>query len=145
MNLYIQFEKAGDFFVGRSFCGRERHEQAFVESITYFDFSSDPNANTNKTVLDNWIRSRMPEEGHYSDNIILFFKACLASLAFHRQYLEETGHQRSPLRASMFWSERIPLANHAITTYPWNKTKDKPSNLTNLLALLLQQLSSNIN
>jgi hypothetical protein len=93
MNHFIRFEKAGDFYViSRSVSRRERHEHAFVESIPSFDFSSDPNTNTNTTVLDNWIRSRMPEEGRYSDNILTF----LASLAFHSQYLEKTVHQRSP-------------------------------------------------
>jgi hypothetical protein len=61
MNRYIRFESAGDMYVGKSVCGRDRMGEEFAESCPYFDFSDyEPGEKErHHQIIDAWIRSRM--------------------------------------------------------------------------------------
>lgn len=86
MNRYIKYEAAGDQYVGRCVSGRNRLDKRFAESIPYFNFSG-YNALDKEVMmqtLDAWIKTRMPEAGAINEAVFCLFKACLASLLFHK-------------------------------------------------------------
>ena len=76
--------------------------------------------------LDRWIKDRMPESGRQNDAIFFVFKSCLASLIYHRPWLNETIHSDNSIRLSPFWYEDIPYADHVTTCFPWTRTDDTP-------------------
>ena len=128
MNRYIKHENAGDQYVGRCVSGRKRMDSRFAESIPYFDFSEFPSTQkeTMNRVLDNWIKSRMPEGGAKNQAVFFLFKSCLASVVYHRQWWKDNLHQRNPVRGSVFMTEDVPFAEHVRTALPWTKTDDTP-------------------
>ena len=77
-------------------------------------------------MLDEWIKARMPSGGKTNEHILSVFKMCIASLIFHREWLDENIHTGNPLRCSPFWSEVIPFSDHVMTRFPWNRTVDTP-------------------
>ena len=128
LNRYLKYESAGDLYVGRCVCGRARFGKRFVESLPYFDFSdfgAAEKAVMNKT-LDDWIKARMPSGGKDNSGVFGLFKACLASIIYHRAWLESSLHRNSVVRGSIFLSEDIPFAEHVTTRFPWNTTTDTP-------------------
>lgn len=128
MNRYIKHENAGDQFVGKCVSGRSRLSKEFAASPAYFDFSvlTRPEKERNEKVIDSWIQSRMPEAARSNEKVFALFKMCVASLAYHRQFLDENLHSRSNVRMSIFFLEQIPLVEHVTVLYPWNKTSDTP-------------------
>lgn len=76
--------------------------------------------------LDNWIKSRLPAAAASNDSVFCMFKACLASLIHHRNWLNETLHSNNPIRVSAFWNEPIPFACCVRTCFPWTRTDDTP-------------------
>jgi len=128
MNRYIKHENAGDQFVGKCVSGRSRLSKEFAASQAYFDFSLLTRAEKerNEKVIDCWIQSRMPEAARSNEKVFALFKMCVASLAYHRHFLEENLHSRSNVRVSVFYLEQIPLVEHVTIAYPWNKTSDTP-------------------
>lgn len=128
MNRYIRFENAGDMYVGRSVCGRNRLGKDFAESLPYFDFSDDdPHVKAAKhREIDLWMKRRMPLDAQSNDNVMPLLKTCIASLAYHREFLDANLHHRNAITASPFYSEPIPHASNTTTRYPWNYTDDTP-------------------
>lgn len=128
MNRYIRFESAGDMFVGKSVCGRDRMGEEFAESCPYFDFSEYGPAEKERRhqTVDAWIRSRMPGGGENHD-VFTLFKHCISSFAYHRPWLESNLHPESEVRGSSIWNESIPFADHVITRHLWDKTPDTPA------------------
>ncbi len=128
MNRYIKHENAGDQFVGKCVSGRSRLSKEFAASQAYFDFSSltRPEKERNEREVDCWIQSRMPEAARSNEKVFALFKMCVASLAYHQHFLDENLHSLSNVRASVFFLEKIPLAEHVTIAYPWNKTSDTP-------------------
>ena len=68
----------------------------------------------------------MPEAGAINDVVFYLFNICLASLIFHRVWINETLHSESPICVTPFWYEDIPLADHVTTKFPWTRTNDMP-------------------
>jgi hypothetical protein len=60
----MQYESAGDEYVGHSVCGQVRLGKRFAESCPYFDFSDCREAEKEERhkELDEWIQCRMPEQ-----------------------------------------------------------------------------------
>lgn len=128
MNRYIKYEAAGDLYVGRCVSGRDRFKKEFAESLPYFDFSnfdSIERESKNRS-LDKWIKDRMPAGGAMNDSVFGFFKACIASLAFHRVWLDNSVDTENAMRCSPYWSEPIPFAEYVTTCHPWDTTPDSP-------------------
>ncbi|KAL3793017.1 hypothetical protein ACHAWO_008273 [Cyclotella atomus] len=127
MNRYIKWESAGDQYVGRCVSGRKRLDKTFAESIPYFDFSSYSmlEKEVKMRELDQWIKDRMLDGGE-NESIFFLFKSCLASLIYHRSWLNQTIHDENAIRISPFWYEDIPYANLVTTRYPWTRTEDTP-------------------
>jgi len=127
MNRYIKWESAGDQYVGRCVSGRKRLDKSFAESIPYFDFSDYGmlEKEVKMRELDQWIKDRMLDGGN-NESIFYMFKSCLASLIYHRPWLNRTIHDRNPIQISPFWYEDIPYAHLVTTQYPWTRTEDTP-------------------
>ena len=128
MNRYIRFESAGDMYVGKSVCGRDRMGEEFAESCPYFDFTHCELGEKERRhqIIDAWIRSRMPGGGENHDVFVLF-KRCVASFVYHRQWLDRNLHPESEVRGCIFWSEIVPFAANVTTKHLWDKTADTPS------------------
>jgi len=125
---YIKYENAGDQFVGRCVSGLPRLTMDFAASPAYFDFSSMNRTEREQSErqINGWIKDRMPEEAKSNDKILSLFKMCVASIGYHRQFLEENLHSQSSIRSSIFMLETIPLLDHVTVKYPWNSTVDTP-------------------
>ena len=74
--------------------------------------------------LDDWIEARLPRDCDVE--IFVFFKFCLASFIFHRQWLDENTHTSNSIHLSPFWAESIPFLSCVVIKFPWNKTDDTP-------------------
>jgi hypothetical protein len=109
MNWYIKFENAGDQFVGKCVSGRTRLSKEFAASPANFDFSSCTSVEkqVKSKELDRWIRERLPEDTKSNDKVFALLKMCVASIAFHRQFLEDHLHRGSKLRLNVFLLDTI--------------------------------------
>ena len=125
---YIKYENAGDQFVGRCVSGLPRLTMDFAASPAYFDFSSFNRTEREQCErqINGWIKDRMPEEARSNDKVLSLFKMCVASIGYHRQFLEENLHSQSSVRTSIFMLETIPLQDKVTVKYPWNSTIDTP-------------------
>ena len=128
MNRYIKYENAGDQFVGKCVSGRTRLSKEFAASPAYFDFSrcSRVEKEQHDKIIDSWIKQRMPAVGQSNDKVFALLKMCVASIAYHREFLQQNLHSDSKLRLSSFLMDEIPLAEYVTVAYPWNKTSDTP-------------------
>ena len=129
LNRYLKYEGAGDQYVGRCVTGRNRMNTRFAESMPYFDFSGfgKVEKETMMRTLDDWIKRQMPAGGAENESVFCLFRCCLASLIYHKDWLEENLHSQNPLFLSPFLCEDIPFANHVRTAFPWNTTTDTPA------------------
>jgi hypothetical protein len=66
----------------------------------------------------------MPEQ--CNPETFQLFKFCVASVIFHRGWLDEITHEDTALRLPPFWSEPCPYASCVVTKFPWNTTRDTP-------------------
>jgi hypothetical protein len=118
MNPYINFENAGEKFVGQCVSGRSRLSKEFAASPPYFDFINCTRADKKRNIasLDAWIRQRMLVATQLNDEVFALFKMCLASfLYYHGKFLNETLHSKSCLRrTSHFMTEVMPYADKPI-------------------------------
>ena len=130
LNRYIKIADAGDQHVGKVVCGRDRMSVDFTESLPYFDFSDFVGAEyvARHATVNAWIKDRMPVDARSNEGVFSLFKACIASLAYHKQKgnLDSIMHSNCLVRSSAFWMEDIPYADNVTTKYPWNKTRDTP-------------------
>ena len=129
LNRYIKIADAGDEHVGKVVCGRDRLGVGFAESQPYFDFSDFDGAEyaARHAAVNAWIKARMPVEARSNEAVFLLFKACIASLVYHKKKGNlDSMHSNCPLRTSIFWIEDVPFVDCVTTKYPWNKTDDTP-------------------
>ncbi len=108
--------------------GLPRLTMDFAASPAYFDFSSmnRTEREKNERQINGWTKDRMPEEAKSNDKVLSLFKMCVASIGYHRQFLEENLHSQSSIRTSIFMLETIPLQDRVTVKYPWNSTVDTP-------------------
>jgi hypothetical protein len=94
MNRYIKYENAGDQFVGKCVSGRTRLSKEFAASPAYFDFSrcSRVEKEQHDKIIDSWIKQRMPAVGQSNDKVFALLKMCVASIAYHREFLQQNLH-----------------------------------------------------
>ena len=111
----------------RCVSGRKRLDKSFAESLPYFDFAEYDALEKESKMreLDRWIKQRMLGGGG-NESIFYMFKSCLASLIYHRSWLNQTIHNDNAIRISPFWYEDIPYAHQVTTCYPWTRTEDTP-------------------
>ena len=128
LNCYIKFENAGDQFVGQCVSGRPRLDKEFAASPSYIDFSDCSQAvkEQNTASVNAWIRDRMPPATRSNDKVFLLFKTCLASLNYHRDFVNTSLHTNSCLRTNHFVTKEMPFIGKLTVKYPWNKTSATP-------------------
>jgi len=129
LNRYIKIADAGDEHVGKMVSGRDRMSVDFAESQPYFDFSEFEGIEyvSRHAAVNAWIKARMPVEARSNESVFSLFKACIASLTYHKKKGNlDSMHSNCPVRTSVFWIEDIPFADSVTTKHPWNATRDTP-------------------
>ena len=121
------FNQHANAIIFRCVSGRKRLDKSFAESLPYFDFAEYDalEKEIKMRELDRWIKQRMLGGGG-NESIFYMFKTCLASLIYHRSWLNRTIHDENAIRISPFWYEDIPYAHQVTTCYPWTRTEDTP-------------------
>jgi len=127
---YLQFEKAGDQYLGRVVCGLDVNDVKFAVSPPYFDFDvTDLSAEdgTDERVFS-LLRDYMVGGDYVCASVHRIFYFCFASLSFHFDFLSRVLHPMNKLRASHFFNH-IPLwvKNAATVKYPWTRTDATPT------------------
>ena len=122
---YLQYEKAGDQYLGRVVSGLDVNDVSFAVSPPFFDFEpGDGFAEKIYSLMREYMvrGDRVPASVHH---IFLF---CFASLCFHFDYLAGVLHPMNKLQASHFFNNIPNYARDAATVkYPWNKTDATPT------------------
>ena len=122
---YLQYEKAGDQYLGRVVSGLDVNDVSFAVSPPFFDFEpGDGFAEIIYSLMREYMvcGDRVPASVHH---IFLF---CFASLCFHFDYLAGVLHPMNKLQASHFFNNIPNYARDAATVkYPWNKTDATPT------------------
>ena len=130
LNRYIRYENAGDQFVGKCVSGRSRKSKEFAASPPYWDFSAEGQEAKEafEHRLHSWLREHMPDEAKDNRKVFAVYMMSMASIVYHREYLEKHLHPDSILRYSPFWTnvEDIPFPEKVVVKYPWNATSETP-------------------
>jgi hypothetical protein len=123
---YLQYEKAGDQYLGQDICGLEVNDESFAGSPNFFDFKErDERADRVYPLLKEYMvcGDHVPASVHH----IFYF--CFASLCYyHFDYLVKVLHPKNKLQASHFFNN-IPnyASNEATVKYPWSKIAAAPT------------------
>jgi len=89
---YLQFEKAGDQYLGRVVCGLNVNDVKFAVSPPYFDFDADA-ANGTKDRAFSLLRDYMIGGDHVCASVHCIFYFCFAPLTYHFDFLSRVLHQ----------------------------------------------------
>ena len=127
---YLKRESAGDQYVGRCAAGLDQLSKTFSVSPPYFDFSAINESLERarlKKRLEQWLHSRILEDGELSASSKHVIWTCFASICFHHSYLTNYLHEECSFRASLIFQD-IPdeFLNLARVAYPWDSTVDTP-------------------
>ena len=123
---YLQFEKAGDQYLGQFVCGLDVNDVKFAVSPPYFDFDADANGTEDRVF--SLLRDYMIGGDHVCASVHRIFYFCFESLTYHFDFLSQVLHQKNKLRASHFFSHIPSWAKDAVTVkYPWTKTEATPT------------------
>ena len=118
---YLQFEKAGDQYLGRVVSGLDVNDVSFAVSPPYFECDGDVKENIFTLIKDFTVG------GHgIRGEIFQMLYFCFASLCYHFDFLVQVLPQRNKLHIAFF--THIPnYAREAATVWmPWNKTANTP-------------------
>ena len=127
---YLKRESAGDQYVGRCAAGLDQLSKRFSVSPPYFDFSAINEALERarlKKRIEQWLHSRILDEGELSASSKHIVWTCFASICFHHSFLTNNLHEECSFRASLIFRD-IPdeFVNLARVAYPWDSTVDTP-------------------
>ena len=127
---YLKRESAGDQYVGRCAAGLDQLSKRFSVSPPYFDFSAINEALERarlKKRIEQWLHSRILDEGELSASSKHIVWTCFASICFHHSFLTNNLHEECSFRASLIFRD-IPdeFLNLARVAYPWDSTVDTP-------------------
>ncbi len=123
---YLQFEKAGDQYLGRVVSGLDVNDVSFAISPPYFE-CGDNEDDVREEILT--LRKEFKVGGHgIRGEIFQLLYFCFASLCYHFDFLVEVLPKRNKLQASPFFTHIPNYAREAATIrFPWNKTASTPS------------------
>jgi hypothetical protein len=129
---YLQFEKAGDQYLGQVVCGLDVNSVKFAVSPPFFDFDGTKLDNGTSPIVYSLLMDYMVCGQSVSTSVHRIFYFCFASLCFHFDFLTQVLHKKNKLQASHFF-QHIPSNIQAAATvkYPWTKTEVTPT-LTSL-------------
>ena len=119
---YLQYEKAGDQYLGRVVCGLDVNDPLFAVSPPYFDAD---HATIEKIHL--LLKEYAVRGDSATADMHRVFYFCYASLCYHRDFLGRNLHQSSKLQASPFYNT-MPnfVKDAAVVKLPWTKTEATP-------------------
>ena len=121
---YLQYEKAGDQYLGRVVCGLNVNNKSFATSPPFFDFDDESRADDIYILIKDY----MVQGYHVSARVHRIFYFCFASLCYHHSYLLSQLHEKNQLRASVFFTNIPDDAKLAVAVkYPWDSTKATPT------------------
>ena len=127
---YLKRESAGDQYVGRCAAGLDQLSKKFAISPPYFDFTGVEDSVARVRLrkrIEEWLHSRITEDGELSASSKHIVWICFASICFHHSYLTSYLHEESSFRASLFYRD-IPdeFLQVARVAFPWDATEDTP-------------------
>lgn len=123
---YLQYEKAGDQYLGRVVSGLNVNGVSFAVSPPYFEndgYNDDVREKVYQLLKDYMV------EGHsIKGEVLHLLYYCFASLCYHYDFLVEILPKRNKLQASPFFTNLPNYARGAATVrFPWNKTAATPT------------------
>ena len=119
---YLQYEKAGDQYLGRVVSGLDVNSVAFAVSPPFFDVNEEMRVQIDALLKGYLVGGELLPAGVYQ-----IFHYCFASLCYHHEFLASTLHQKSKLQASPFFSAMPQYAKSSATIkFPWEKTASTP-------------------
>jgi hypothetical protein len=124
---YLQYEKAGDQYLGRVVSGLDVNDVSFAISPPYFesDITDDVSVSEN---INNLLKAFTVGGGNLSGEVFQVLYFCFASLCYHFDYLVGITPKRSKLQASPFFTNIPNYAREAaVVKFPWTKTASTPS------------------
>jgi hypothetical protein len=152
LGRYFKRADAGDMHCGRTAAMQDPMRKEFAVCRPYFDFTEIEDVEMRerlKVELGTWLNDRLPTNTPTSARHLA--RGLFASVCFHHKFLDDTLHEKSTFRESLFFKD-IPVAftERSRIAYPWDATKDTPKFTgipphTTLLAKqeeLLQELKS---
>jgi hypothetical protein len=120
---YLQYEKAGDQYLGRVVSGLDVNSVAFAVSPPFFDVGDET-----RVQLEALIKSYLVGGKHLPAGVYQIFYYSFASLCYHYDFLVSTLHQKNKLQLSPFFSAMPEYAkNSAVVKFPWEKTASTPN------------------
>ena len=127
---YLKRESAGDQYVGRCADGLDQLSKRFAISPPYFDFTNISEAIERACLrnrMNEWLYSRILEEGELSASTQHIVWSLFASIYFYSNYLTTNLHEECSFCASSFFKD-IPeeFVRLARVAFPWNSTVDTP-------------------
>ena len=121
---YLQFEKAGDQYLGCVALGLDVNGVSFAVLPPYFELSSD---NNDKEEILALLKDFIVGGHGINGEIFLLLYFCFASLCYHFDFLVQVLPKRNKLQASPFFTCIPNFAKEAATVrFPWNKTASTP-------------------
>ena len=125
---YLQFEKAGNQYLGRAVSGLVVNDVKFAVSPPFFDFDVTRPADGTDESVYSLLRDYMVRGESVSASVHCIFYFCFASLCFHFDFLLQALHPKNKLQALHFFNHIPTYAKDAATVkYPWNKTEATPT------------------
>lgn len=120
---YLQYEKAGDQYLGRVVSGLDVNSVSFAISSPFFDVENEMRAQ-----IEALIKSYLVGGEYLPAGVYHIFYFCFASLCYHFEFLTSTLHRKNKLQASLFFTAIPEYAKNAVTIkFPWEKTAATPS------------------
>jgi len=123
---YLQYEKAGDQYLGRVVSGLDVNNVSFAVSPPYFENDGIEDDVTEK--INILLKSFTVGGDNLSGDVFRVLYFCFASLCYHFDYLVQITPGRSKLQASPFFTNIPNYAREAaVVKFPWTKTASTPS------------------
>jgi hypothetical protein len=113
---YLQYEKAGDQYLGQVVCGLDVNSVKFAVLPPYLEFDCTGQGDTRQEGVDDrtsarvysLLRDYMVCGKSVPASVHRIFYFCFASLCFHFDFLKQVLHKKNKLQASHFFTH-IPI------------------------------------
>ena len=122
---YLQYEKAGDQYLGRVVSGLDVNNVSFAVSPPHFESGPEDDVREKVNIL---LRDFTVGGDNISGEVFQVLYYCFASLCYHFDFLVKITPRQSKLQATPFFTNIPNYAREAaVVKFPWNKTASTPS------------------